>query len=155
MRYLLGVFLCLVCLGAVAQQSSESSETLTTIESEAKAIQQDLKQALLLLSKSLVTQSEMQIVIENSKQRINHLEQITQDLEASYQKRIAGLKLLVSQLEARLEEQKGLNDSLASLESKSIKTLKAQEMGLRYWRMVAIIEVVIIVGGISAYLILK
>jgi len=127
-----------------------------------KSIRLDLLKALDSVDKSLTIQSEMQNIIKNSQESLERLEEkisasekITNCLKSSYQDRIRNLKALVTQLEERLKESIELETSLDDTEKVAVTTLEAQEAGLRFWRMAAISQAVIIVIMVGGYLILK
>lgn len=161
MRYLLGVCLCLACMGVVAQQSSECNDLLTTIEKELSSTRAELVKALDSVNRSSATDLEKQALIESSKKSIERLEQkvaesdqITNSLKTWYQDRIRNLKELVSQLQERLKESIGLETGLEPIEKESTEAIQAAEWGLSFWRAVAISEVAIVVA-LTLYMVLK
>jgi len=132
MRYSVFCFLFLACCLFAVLANESCSELLTSIEHEAKLLQQDLERAL--TSQKALSQdlSEMRSVYESSRQAIERLEQrlsdserITAALRSSYQERIRDLKSLAERLRQRLSEAEELNASLADIEERTMREIEA------------------------------
>ena len=132
MRYLAFCFLLLAfCLSGVPANES-CSELLTSIEHEARLLQQDLEKALSsqkALSRDL---SEMRslyessrVAIEQLEQRLDDSERITAALRRSYQERIRSLKSLAESLKRRLNEAEELNASFKNIEKQTMREINA------------------------------
>jgi dGTP triphosphohydrolase len=132
MLYSVFCFLLLACFLPGVPANENCSELLTSIEYEARLLQQDLERALSLQKALSLSLSEIRSLYESSRKAIEQLEQrlddsekITADLRSSYQARIRNLKSLVELLKQRLSEAEGLNASLEDIEERTMREIEA------------------------------